>query len=104
MEGVKDEVASTMIETLLPKIKPFIKPAVDKIQDYLGDNDKFVIIRRLKVGKSASVIIFDNNTEYEISNKDGKRTFTAGEETVINVFNVEEFIDALLKGEFKGKE
>lgn len=117
LEGVKDEVASTLIETVLPKIKPFIKPAVDKIQEFLGDNENFVIIRRLNNKVSAQVIVFDNSKKYEISNgvesfdKDGnkinadkKKIFKAiDNDAVVNVFNVEEFINALLKGEFKGK-
>lgn len=113
---IQEEMFGTAIEAMMPKIMPFIKPAMEKFSQFLGDNEKTIIIRRLKNG-NPSVFIFDNTKgSYAISNDsataENKFSGSAGvgaENSPINqVYDISMFVNKLLTGEllqyFKDKK
>lgn len=97
-DKIKEDVLMEVIEGAIPKIKPFLEPAMNKMNEWLGDDDKLIVIRKNK-GKSAKVIIFNNKKgEYEI--KSGKdKLFTADKESIIGVFDIEEFMTKIIGGD-----
>ena len=46
LSDIQGEIFASTIEGLIPKIKPFIAPAIEKFKEFLGDNDKTIVIRR----------------------------------------------------------
>lgn len=100
---IQEEMFASTIEALLPKIKPFIKPAVGKFEEFLGDNEKTIIIRKLK-GGSPTVFIFDNkigNYKIEVDPSNSVSIFTASQEPspVIDIYDVNLFIEMLISGQ-----
>lgn len=107
VDTMKEQVMMEVIDSILPKLQPFIAPAMEKLNEYFGDDEKIFIIRRSK-GQAAKVIVLDNTKgEYSISNEvdvTGKlvKSFTADKEAIINVFDTGQFVQKLLSGEFTG--
>lgn len=100
---VQEEMFGTLVEGLIPKIKPFIKPAVEKFREFLGDNEKIIVIRQLK-GGSPTVFVLDNHIgDYHIENsaEEKKNIFTASgtPSPVKDIYDVNLFIEKLLTGE-----
>jgi len=97
-DKIKDDVLMEVVESAIPKIKPFLEPAMAKMNEWLGDDEKLVVIRKNK-GQSAKVIIFDNKKgEYEIKSGENK-SFTADKESIIGVFDIEEFMTKIINGD-----
>lgn len=106
LEGFMETVMST------PKVKSMIAKGVDKFNEFMGDDDKVIIIRRLK-GRSGLVIVVDNaNGEFEISRKEildeegngtgnFKKTLAMDADNVINKYVIENFVEKLLRGELQ---
>jgi hypothetical protein len=108
MDSMKDEIAKELISSLLPKVKPFIKPAAEKLDNYLGDNERIIVIRRSSKSKSSKVIVLNANGEYDIScDGKGNKQFIADHlnnteiKTAEHIFDINQFIDKFLCGEFK---
>ena len=104
MAEMNEGLVSSLVETIMPKIKPFIEPAMAKFNEFLGNDEKTIIIRKLGEN-SASVIIFDNNkldeVGYNISYNSNERKFTCEkQETVFTMESIDGFINKLLTGEF----
>ena len=90
---MEEGMISSLLEGIMPKIIPMIKPAIQKFTEYLGDEDKTIIIRRKK-DKDPLVIIFDNKKDFNITG-----TSVNGEDgAVINIYNIKEFIEKLMEG------
>ena len=104
LDDIQGELFASTIESLLPKIKPFIAPAVEKFKEFLGDNEKTIVIRRNK-GGSPTVIVFDNSafdeegTGYSILNSKTEKHFKSNPDAVKDVYNVDDFINKLLTGD-----
>ena len=97
-DKIKDDMLMEVIEGALPKIKPFLEPAMVKMNEWFGEDDKLIVIRKNK-GQSAKVIIFDNKKgEYEIRSGENK-TFTADKESIVGVFDIEEFMSKMITGD-----
>jgi hypothetical protein len=103
-DKVKEDALMSMVETALPKIQPFLKPAAEKMNEWFGDDDKLIVIKKNK-GQPVRVIIFDNKKgDFEISKSGEKNTFTADKECIIGVYDVEAFATKLISGEFTKSE
>lgn len=102
--GIEDEFIASTIESFIPKLKPMIKPALEKFKKYLGDNDRFICIRQMKESSVATVIIFNNKAKGRymvVNNGDtGEKVFEADQVTVEGVYNIEDFVEKLLTGDF----
>jgi len=98
-DKVKEDALMSLVETALPKIQPFLKPAVEKMNEWFGQDDKLIIIKKNK-GQSVKVIIFDNKKgDYEISKLDDKSVFTADKDCIVGVYDIEDFATKLISGE-----
>lgn len=96
-DKVKEDMLMEVVESALPKIKPFLAPAMEKMNEWFGEDEKLVVIRKSK-GQTAKVIIFDNTKgDYEINK--GKNIFTADKETIIGVHDIEDFMAKLISGD-----
>lgn len=97
-DKVKEDMLMEVVESALPKIKPFLTPAMQKLNEWLGDDSKLIVVKRNK-NATTKVIIFDNTKgEYEI--KSGKeKVFTADKESIIGVYDVDDFISKLISGD-----
>jgi hypothetical protein len=97
-DKIKDDMLMEVIEGAIPKIKPFLEPAMVKMNEWFGEDEKLIVIRKNK-GQSAKVIIFDNKKgEYEIRSGENK-IFTADKECIVGVFDIEEFMSKMITGD-----
>jgi hypothetical protein len=98
-DKIKEDMLMEVIEGALPKIKPFLAPALEKFNEWFGEDDKLIIIKKNK-GASIKVIILDNNKgEYEIKNGDNK-CFSVQKESIIGVYPIDDFMGKIISGEF----
>jgi len=98
---IEEDMIAATLEGIMPKIAPLIEPAVKKISEFLGENEKFIILRKMP-GKSPTVIVLDNTAgNYEISKLDDSQIFSADNSAINGVHEVDTFIKALISGNFK---
>lgn len=96
MDEMKDEMMSDFIASVGPsvlnKLGPFVKPAMQQLTDELGDDEKFLILRKDKTSKMLYFCVINTNTikSFEIS---------APPAIVLPIKEGTEFIERLLKGE-----
>ncbi len=104
-DEIKEQALMGLVEGILPKLQPFIEPAMQKLEEYFGDDDKIFLIKRNK-GQAAKVIVLDNTKgHYTISNstnEDGtkQKQFLVAKDAIINVYDTGEFVQKLLSGQF----
>lgn len=106
MDKLKGDMMIGMIEEALPKITPFLAPAIEKMNEWFGDDEKVVVIRKIK-GQPAKVIVLKNNIKnagYEIKKSDKENVFSADKEVVGDVFNIEEFVQKMMTGDLFKKD
>ena len=97
-DKIKEDMGMEVLESLIPKIKPFLAPGIEKMNEWFGEDEKIIIIKKNK-GAKAKVLIFDNNKgEYEIKSGEGKK-FTADKDCVIGVYDIEDFMQSLISGD-----
>lgn len=106
VEIIKEQESAAgmaFLEAIIHKFAPQIQGMNKNIADYLGDNEKIIILRRLNKDSDPVVITFDTTKYLEISfNKPGeaKTVFRAGEGAALNSRNVGDFLQNLLTGNF----
>lgn len=109
IDSMNEGIFAALATELLPKIQPMIEPLSNKLDKYLGNNEKCIIVR--KTGNKASVIIVDNKKSYTLANgnltmareKDDKGNLLPPE-ALLEYFSTEEFIQNLLSGKFTEEE
>jgi len=99
---INEDTGKMLIESILPKVLPFIDSAQDKINEFMGENEKTILMFR-RNGKT-KVLILDNKLgnyriQNDIENKEDNR-FSVEESAISNIFDVREFAEKLLKGDF----
>ncbi len=100
-DKIKEDVLMDLVEGAIPKIKPFLVPALEKMNEWFGDDTKTIIIKKNK-GQKAKVVIFDNTKgEYKIEKSESKEIniFTADQECIIGVYEIEEFMTKMISGD-----
>ena len=107
LKTAEGDMAESIIGSILPKVKPFIKPMLAELNNYLGDEDKTIVIRKKK-DKSGLVMIFDNTKSFnisggEIKDDEGYTTSTKGgvtgdKDSCLKIFSVDDFVNLLLEG------
>lgn len=90
------------LEGLIHKLAPQIAGMNDKISEYLGDNEKIIILRKKDKNSPPVVITFDTAKYLEIvfNKGDVKKLFTAEPEAILNSTDVGQFLQNLLTGGF----
>lgn len=98
-DKIKEDVFMEVIESAIPKIKPFLVPALEKLNEWFGNDEKIIVIKKFG-DKKLKVVIFDNNVgEYEIKNsKDGK-VFTSDPDSIVGVHDIESFMEKIITGD-----
>ena len=87
MEYMGRDFIESLVENFLPMIEPHLKPAKKKLDEFLGEDENWVLLRRPK-GQDTKVYIFDaSKIESFKHNKAIKKTH-----------DVEEFLQLLLTG------
>lgn len=108
-EKMESQFGIMAMESIIPIIKPHIEPTIQKIENYLGNNENIIVMWRTSDKKSAMVMSIRATGEFEISN-DGtkaKMTFlvdhiTQEPKTAINwVHNIRQFLDKMLGGKME---
>ena len=95
----KEDMLMEVVEGVLPKIKPFLKPAVEKMNEWFGEDDKIIIIKKNK-NQGTKVIILDNKKgEYEIVNSINSKKFSVDRDSIIGVHDIENFIEKVISGD-----
>lgn len=94
--GMDEMMLQQFISSILPKLEPAIKKASGALSEYLGDNEKIIILRQLKKGSDPMVIILNNKKNFNITGEN----FSADQDSVEQIFNVKEFISKIFSGEF----
>lgn len=94
--GMDEMMLQQFISSILPKLEPAIKKASGALSEYLGDNEKIIILRQLKKGSAPMVIILNNKKNFNITGEN----FSADQDSVEQIFNVTEFISKIFSGEF----
>ena len=87
---MEDILAEELAEKALGFVKPVIKPAVKKLEDYLGEDERMIIIRKPK-GKDGVVVIMET--------KDIVSFRTSNDDYIS--FSMKEFVELLISGKFK---
>lgn len=121
LDIIKEQEAAAglaFLEVIIHKFAPQIALMNDKIADYLGDNEKIIILRRKDKNSAPVVITLDtskyiefvyNKPEKEIIDGHGstihtlpeiKKLFTAEPDARISSRDVSEFLQNLLTGNF----
>lgn len=113
MGGMEDQMMGAIVEKILPIVKPIIEPVSKKLSDYLGNNEKIIIIRQLSGKVGTQVMVFDNsknftiqggdNKKFDVELKDKSKVYHPEDNppaALIEFYNVQDFIQALLTGEF----
>lgn len=100
-DEVKGEMLASAAQAIIPKIIPFVEPAMDEFDKYLGDNDKLILIRKIKDCPSMVIILDNNKGGYtiEMDKSQGVEIFDVDEEAVNATYGVREFIEKLFSGE-----
>lgn len=94
--GMDEIMLQQFISSILPKLEPAIKKASGALSEYLGDNEKIIILRQLKKGSDPMVIILNNKKNFSITGEN----FQADKDAVEQIFNVTQFIGKIFSGEF----
>lgn len=109
IDSMNESIFAALATELLPKIQPMIEPLSNKLDKYLGENEKCIIVR--KTGKKASVIIVDNKKSYTLTMGNltmAREKNDKGElmkpDALLEYFSTEEFIENLLSGKFTEEE
>lgn len=96
MDEMKEDLMKDFIDsvgpTVLTKLGPFIKPAMKQLADELGDDEKFLILRKDKENDLLYFCVINTSSikAFEI---------TSPPEIVLPIREGTEFIERLLKGE-----
>lgn len=93
---MEESMISSLVEGILPKVLPMINPALEKLSEFLGDDEKTIIIRKKK-GKTPLVLIFDNSKIYKV---DGNEV-TGDEGALISLYDTKKFVEKLIGGDFE---
>lgn len=92
---MQEGMIGSLIEGVLPKVIPLISPALDKFTEYLGEDNKTIVIRRRK-DKPPLVIIFDNSKEFQVN---GEGITGQDKTAVLGMYDIKQFIEQLIKGD-----
>lgn len=96
MDDIKNDMMGDFMASvgpgLLSKLGPFIKPAMKQLADELGNDEKFLVLRKDKEADMLYFCVINTNTikSFELS---------APPEIVLPIKEGTEFIERLLKGE-----
>lgn len=96
IEEMKDDLMKDFIESVGPsvlnKLGPFIKPAMKQLSDELGNDEKFLVLRKDKKTNMLYFCVISTNTikAFDLS---------ASPDIVLPIIEGTEFIERLLKGE-----
>ncbi len=100
-DQAKESLLMEVVEQAIPKLKPFLVPAMAKMNEWFGEDEKLILIRKNKGGK-AQVVIFDNSVgDYEIK-KDAVNNiniFTADQKCIMGVYPIEDFVEKMITGD-----
>ena len=105
-EEGEEEIVSSFMAGIIPKIAPMMKQASRDFEGFLsGEDDKVektIVIRKF-AGKPPSVMVFSNNRTFHIECGEGGKVnvFKAGKDSVLFMFTAEEFVSLLLSGKMK---
>lgn len=100
-DQAKEALLMEVVEQAIPKLKPFLVPAMAKMNEWFGDDEKLILIRKTK-GQKAQVLIFDNTVgDYEIKKDtiNNINIFTADKECVKGVYPIEDFVEKMITGD-----
>lgn len=82
-DQMEQEIASQIIDM----VKPALKPALEKLNEYLGDDEKMIIIRRPKdMDTVVAVIETDKVEKFSLSTDEYER------------YSAKDFVENLLSG------
>ena len=84
----KGDLAKVIMEPILKAVAPMLKPALAKLEEFLGEDEKMIIIRKPK-GSDGFVVIMDtsNIDQFTTHNSNYKK------------YSMKEFTEALVSGE-----
>lgn len=99
---INEDTTKMLLESILPKLLPFVESAAVKIDEFLGENEKTIVMFRIK-GKTKVLVLNNTVGKYAIVNDSVNKQenkFSVEEDSVENVFDVKEFAEKLLRGDF----
>jgi len=93
LAAMQAEMMMTVVDSVLPSLKPFIEPGINKLNEFLGDDEKLLVVRRLN-GVSILFVIDKSKGAFEITNE----TMNIDEDACIVSSPLNVGIESLLKG------
>lgn len=112
IDMMQESTVRSFVEGALPAVLPMLEPLSQKLDEYLGDNEKIIIIRRSNSNSRATVLVLDTSKEFTVKGAEKKedRVFSMKAKLdeegnkvpipVIYYFNTAEFVKELLSGKF----
>lgn len=92
MSSVEDMVTGEFADKVKDFVGPMIKPAISKLEKFLGEDEKMIIIRKPKDADGVVVVVDTNNIEsFKLK---GKKYIS---------FSMKEFADIISSGNIEEK-
>lgn len=67
-------VEEEFLNSIIERVKPLLIPALEKLEDYMGEDEKMIIIRKPKDAKGYVVILDTKDiTSFKLARSDYKR-------------------------------
>ena len=92
----------TIVKMLEPEIKKMAEPLYKKLTEYLGDDDRIIVIHVTGKGQSPHAVVIDRNKQFEINsnpeNKIENKTFTGDGDAIQHFVQADEFLEMVLNG------
>lgn len=104
IDNMQSQMVASLVESMLPKIQPMIQPMVGKLSEFLGDDEKCLIVFKRGKDKPTSVVVLDRNKGFKFygGEKKGFEIDSDGDSlpALLHNHTVEEFVGMLLSGQF----
>ena len=95
-ETIQQQIAIKAISL----VKPMLTDCCSEISNYLGDNDKVILIRKTKKESPVGILVLDSKGSFEIKGGD-TFSFTGDKKALLKYYTAEEFVEMLLTGQLK---
>ena len=95
VKEAEEMMMQEFIENLLPKVKKYIMPVKGKLAEWMGDDEKVLILRKDK--QTGELFLMVVETE-------GIKEMSFVSEDSFNVYPIDDFVDAILEGRFDDLE
>jgi len=68
LEEMEGDLGLSLVTDLVPKLGKYIKPSIEALENFIGDDGKIIVIRKIKSGVFAIIIdTVGKDSDFEIT-------------------------------------